>query len=190
VLDEKEFLKFIPTGCGLGLQSIVAAYEKFTGNKVEMNELENAITKLLNEGIIFEEQPNKFRRIEIKETEKKEEAKEEKKITFMDLKGKIRFTKLGNVEVRVIIPVNYLRKMFNLPKKEKNSEIITLDGLMKLSRMKIANRPRNWKELVQKYLKHKSDFAKIQKERYEKVRRELKEGVKIAGRLGVKVVLE
>jgi hypothetical protein len=112
----------------LPLETIKRNYEKTTGQTISIEELDKIITKLMDEGLVFEEEPLKYRRIQVARAKPIEEKKEEKtksetkkgrKITFMDLKGKVRFTKLGNVEIRVIIPVNYLRRMFNLPKKER-----------------------------------------------------------------------
>jgi len=62
----------------------------------------------------------------------------------------------------------------------------TIEGLKKLERIKIANRPKGWEEEVEKYLQHKWNWMNIQKERYEIAKKGFKDAKKMAKRLGVK----
>jgi hypothetical protein len=64
-------------------------------------------------------------------------------------------------------------------------KIITLEGLRKLAEMEREERPENWEELVLNYLNYKLTMLKAWKERYELVKAELDEAIKIAHKLGV-----
>ena len=79
MIDEKELLKFIPFKVALPVETIKANYEYSTGKQISIDELDSTITKLMSKGLIFEEEPLKYKRvpIQIKE-EKKEEIKEVK----------------------------------------------------------------------------------------------------------------
>jgi hypothetical protein len=107
----KIVLEFIPKDATISYSLLKDLVTKWTPIKKD-EEIREILNSLLKEGLIYEPKPNEYKRIEAPKTEEKKEK-------YMSFQGNLRFTKSGNIELRIFLPTNYLKVMFGLKKKRE-----------------------------------------------------------------------
>ena len=105
-------LKFVPKSYPLSFSELSERIHRFAP-EIQDHELTNIVEELVREGLVYEPQPGEYQKVAV-EVKKPEEEKPEEKKHYLNLQGNIRFTKTGNIEVKVYLPINYIKKMLGV----------------------------------------------------------------------------